>query len=349
MSEMPKISVVMPVFNGAKYLRHALGSLSGQVPHPGELEIIVADDGSSDGSLEILREASQSLPITLIDGAHQGNWVASTNRALQKVSGDYVCFLHQDDRFMPSRLKTLADVAMAYPDVAVIAHPVRFIDGNGNPHGRWTFPAKRLRHRPIDWFTEPTTTEHNKMSVDRRLPPSDWFPQLLVQNNLSVPGVLFKRSVLETDGYLDESLRYTADWDFWLRLAARHDLVLVPECLSEYRIHAEAQTVAFAEKQKEYESNLRIVVERHQKTLETLVPSEAAIFRKLAALGIETNIWLAARMTGGRPTLATLFRSARRAGLMNSMRYLRLSRIIPRAAARMTTKLYSNSKRTVET
>lgn len=111
----------------------------------------------------------------------------------------------------------------------------------------------------------------------------------------------------------------------------------------------EAQAVAFAEKQKEYESNLSRVVERHQQTLETQVPSESARFCKLAALGIETGIWLAARMTGGKPTPASLFRSARKAGLMNSMLYLGLSRILPRSAARITTKLYSNRKRTVET
>lgn len=344
MSEMPKISVIMPVFNGGKYLRHALGSISGQVPYPGELEIIVADDGSADGSREILREASESLPITIIDGAHQGNWVASTNLALHKASGDYICFLHQDDGFMPRRLKTLVDVAMTYPDVKIIAHPVRFIDGNGKPHGTWTFPAKRRRHQAIDWFTQPTTIQHNKMSVDQRLAPSDWFPQLLVQNNLSVPGVLFKRSVLETDGFLDESLRYTADWDFWLRLAAHHDMVLVPDCLSEYRIHAAAQTVGFAEKKQEYALNLRIVVERHQHTLDALVPSESANFRKLAALGIETNLWLAARMTGGKPRLSSLVGSMKSAGLMNSLSYMRLSRIIPRSLARITAKLYSKGK-----
>ena len=349
MSAMPKISVIMPVFNGAKYLRHALDSISSQVPYPGELEIIVADDGSTDGSLAMLREASASLPITVIDGAHQGNWVASTNLALQKASGDYVCFLHQDDGFMPGRLKTLGDVALAYPDVAVIAHPVRFIDGNGKPRGKWTFPSKRPLTRAGVDFSPPTTPEHNKRPGDQRLTSSDWFPQLLVQNNLSVPGVLFKRSVLETDGYLDETLRYTADWDFWLRLASHHDMVLIPDCLSEYRIHAEAQTVSFAEKQQEYESNLRKVVERHQQTLETLVPSESARFRKLAALGIETNIWLASKMTGTQPPLSSLFGSLRKAGLMDSMRYLWLSRILPRAAARITARLYSNRKRTVET
>lgn len=346
MSGTPKISVIMPVFNGAKYLRHALGSISSQVPYSGELEIIVAEDGSSDDSPGILREASASLPITVIEGAHQRNWVASTNRALQKASGDYVCFLHQDDAFMPTRLKTLMGIAAAFPDAGVFAHPVRFIDGDGKSFGTWTFPSKRLRHRAVDWFSQPTTVEHNKMPVDRRIPPSGWFPQLLVQNNLAVPGVMFRRTLLDSVGFLDESLRYTADWDFWLRIAAHHDLVLLPDRLAEYRIHREAQTVGFAEKQTEYADNLQIVLDRHIATLDAfpeIGSREADGFRAMAALGVTTNLWLASRITDKPQSMATLAKALWTAGIRNAFRYLRLSRIVPRVLARLRANVNARS------
>jgi glycosyltransferase involved in cell wall biosynthesis len=340
------ISVVMPVFNGAKYLRHALGSISSQGPCSGELEIIVAEDGSSDESPGILREASASLPLTVIEGAHQGNWVASTNRALQKASGDYVCFLHQDDAFMPTRLETLMGVAAAFPDADVFAHPVRFIDGDGRSCGTWTFPSRRLRHRAVDWFSQPTTIEHNKMPVDRRFPPSGWFPQLLVQNNLAVPGIMFRRTLLDSVGFLDESLRYTADWDFWLRIAARHDLVLLPDRLAEYRIHREAQTVGFAEKQTEYAANLQIVLERHTATLDALPGisrREAEGFRAMAALGVATNLWLASRITDKPQSMTTLAKALWTVGVRNALRYLRLSRVVPRVLARLRANVNSRS------
>ena len=346
MSGTPKISVIMPVFNGAKYLRHALGSISSQALCSGDLEIIVAEDGSADDSPGILREASASLPITVIDGARQGNWVASTNRALQKASGDYVCFLHQDDVFMSTRLKTLMDVAAAFPDAQVFAHPVRFIDGAGKSCGTWTFPSKRMRHRAIDGFSEPTRVGHYKMPLDRRLPPSDWFPQLLVQNNLAVPGVMFRRTLLDSVGFLDESLRYTADWDFWLRLAAKQDLVLLPEPLAEYRIHREAQTVGFAEKQTEYAENLRIVLDRYIGTLDALPEidrREAEDFRAMATLGVKTNLWLASRITAKPQPTATLLRALRTAGIRSSIRYLRLSRIVPRVVARLRANVNTRS------
>lgn len=346
MSATPMISVVMPVFNGAKYLRHALGSISSQGPCSGELEIIVAEDGSSDESPGILREASASLPLTVIEGAHQGNWVASTNRALQKASGDYVCFLHQDDAFMPTRLETLMGVAAAFPDADVFAHPVRFIDGDGRSCGTWTFPSRRLRHRAVDWFSQPTTIEHNKMPVDRRFPPSGWFPQLLVQNNLAVPGIMFRRTLLDSVGFLDESLRYTADWDFWLRIAARHDLVLLPDRLAEYRIHREAQTVGFAEKQTEYAANLQIVLERHTATLDALPGisrREAEGFRAMAALGVATNLWLASRITDKPQSMTTLAKALWTVGVRNALRYLRLSRVVPRVLARLRANVNSRS------
>ncbi len=345
MSGTPKISVIMPVFNGAKYLRHALGSISSQALCSGDLEIIVAEDGSADDSPGILREASASLPITVIDGARKGNWVASTNRALQKASGDYVCFLHQDDVFMSTRLKTLMGVAAAFPDAQVFAHPVRFIDGAGKSCGTWTFPSKRLRHRAVDWFSQPTTVKHN-IPVDHRFPPSGWFPQLLVQNNLAVPGVMFRRALLDSVGFLDESLRYTADWDFWLRLAAKQDLVLLPEPLAEYRIHREAQTVGFAEKQTEYAENLRIVLDRYIGTLDALPEidrREAEDFRAMATLGVSTNLWLASRITAKPQPTATLLRALRTAGIRSSIRYLRLSRIVPRVVARLRANVNTRS------
>lgn len=338
MCHTPTISVIMPVFNGAKYLRHALDSIANQTHHSRRLEIIVAEDGSTDNSPGMLLDASASLPITVIEGARKGNWVASTNRAIQKASGAFVCFLHQDDAFMPTRLQSLMDAAAAFPDADVFAHPVRFIDGEGKSCGTWTFPAKRLRQRAVDGVSHPPPLAHSRRPADRRLPPSGWFPPLLVQNNLSVPGVMFRRSLLDAVGPLDDTLRYTADWDFWLRLATKHDLVLLPEPLAAYRIHREAQTVGFAEKQTEYAENLRIVLDRHAATLDALPGigrREARDLRAMAALGIATNCWLASRMTAKPQSVATLVRALWTAGGWNALRYVRLSRIVPRVRARL--------------
>lgn len=319
---MPDMSVILPVYNGACYLEQALDSIRNQRAGLENIEIIATDDASSDVSPHILDAATASLPLTVISGARRGNWVASTNLALARASGEYVCFLHQDDRFLPDKLDALRAAAKCHPDVDVFAHPVRFINAAGRSIGTWTFPT----------------------SVGR-LRPAEWFPPLLVQNNLAVPGVMFRRSLLDAVGPLDESLRYTADWDFWLRLAARRDLVLLRPCLAEYRIHSEAQTVGFAQKQTEYAENLRTVLARHIGTLVTLDgigDRKAAAFRSLAALGVDVNLWLASRITDKPQPTAVLVRAFRAAGIRNSARYLPLSRVVARALARLRANVVPN-------
>ena len=318
---MPAISVILPVYNGARYLEQALGSIREQRIGLDALEVIATDDGSTDASSAILAAAAASLPLTVIPGTRRKNWVSSTNLALARATGDFICFLHQDDRFLPDKLRALLDAAQRQPDVGVFAHPVRFIDGAGRAIGTWSPPAPA-----------------------RRLAPAEWFAPLLVQNNLAVPGVMFRRTLLDSVGFLDESLRYTADWDFWLRIAAKHDFVLLPEPLAEYRIHREAQTVGFAEKQTEYAGNLQIVLDRHLATLDAFPEigrREADGFRAMAALGVATNLWLASRITDKPQSMTTLAKALWAAGIRNALRYLRLSRIVPRVLARLRANVNS--------
>ena len=329
---MPSISIILPVYNGAKYLGDALGSIRAQRIDLGAVEIIATDDGSTDGSADMLSAAAATLPLSVIPGARKRNWVASTNLALARATGDFICFLHQDDRFLPDKLRALLDAGKQHPDADVFAHPVRFIDGAGRPLGAWTFP--------------PRSPQRGSAAARRRLAPAEWFPPLLVQNNLAVPGVMFRRALLDSVGFLDESLRYTADWDFWLRLAARHDLILLPEPLADYRIHREAQTVGFAEQQTEYADNLRTVLARHRDTLASL-PGISRLemdeFRALAALGVTTNLWLASRIADKPQSVATLAKALWNAGIRNAVRYLRLSRIVPRVLARLRANVNTRS------
>ncbi len=315
---MPSISIILPVYNGARYLEQSLNSIREQQYDLNDIEIIATDDNSSDSSPLILAEATRDLPLTVIPGAGTGNWVASTNRALSRASGNFICFLHQDDRFKRDKIRKLLSAAKLYPDVDVFAHPVDFINSSGRRIGKWKFPA-----RP------------------RLYTPPQWFCPLLVQNNLAVPGVMFRRSLLRQTGMLDESLRYTADWDYWLKLATRHDLVLLSACLAEYRIHNEAQTVHFADKQVEYAENLYRVLSRHIGTLNTYNDKNNSKYRIMAKLGVRTNIWLASRITDKPQPVSSLLRAFRTAGLRRGLDYLHLSRVGSRVLSRLKAKIHS--------
>ncbi|MEM7592684.1 MAG: glycosyltransferase family 2 protein, partial [Cyanobacteria bacterium P01_A01_bin.83] len=102
MSKQPWLSVIIPTYNGSKYLAAALNSIV--VQQEQDLECVVIDDGSTDNTLEIVEQYQQKLKIKLITKARQGNWVASTNQALKVANGVHACFLHQDDLWLEGRL-----------------------------------------------------------------------------------------------------------------------------------------------------------------------------------------------------------------------------------------------------
>ena len=97
------LSVVMPTYNGEKFIAAALESVRAQAVD--RLELVVVDDGSSDGTLDIVRDFAKSLPIRLITPGRIGNWVAVSDLGLREATGDWACLLHQDDLWLPGRLQ----------------------------------------------------------------------------------------------------------------------------------------------------------------------------------------------------------------------------------------------------
>src|SRR5579862_7885736 len=114
----PWLSVIMPTYNGAAYLAQTLESIECQADCT--MEIIAVDDGSSDATLAILHNYSRRLPLRIIARSHIGNWVANTNFGLAKAQGHYVCFLHQDDLWLPGRLRVLRQLLCKEPQAALV-------------------------------------------------------------------------------------------------------------------------------------------------------------------------------------------------------------------------------------
>ena len=125
----PLVSIVVPVYNSERYLDTLLDSLQGQTYR--ELEIICVNDGSRDGSLEILRKRSGSdSRIVVIDKENSG--AASTrNVGIGHVSGTYMCFVDSDDRVVPTAIEQLVQVALEHDTDAVIFDMDNFDDETG--------------------------------------------------------------------------------------------------------------------------------------------------------------------------------------------------------------------------
>jgi glycosyltransferase involved in cell wall biosynthesis len=321
MSVMPHpwLTVVMPVYNGERYLPEALESVAQQGAQ--DFELIALDDGSSDRSLEILRRWESKLPLRIEQPPRCGNWVAVTNRGLALGRGEYACFLHQDDLWSRDRLRVLRAKVNEVPTTDFLMHATGYIDGRGVPLGRY--------HPPF------------RESADD-LPADDVVRPFLIQNVLSIPSALFRRAAALEGGGLDERLWYSADWDLWLRLAARGHTRCVRRVLAGYRLHAHTQTSLRSGDLTEFRRQHELVFEKHFPAWKAALPDADAVAAR-ARFSIDLNTALAAmanRQSAGIGRLAGAFVSL---GLAGALRYVHDSRIVERMSARLRGRLWSRS------
>jgi GT2 family glycosyltransferase len=211
----PLISVVMPCYNAAPYLEEAVGSALGQ--SYGNVEVVLVDDGSTDGSAELALKLARSHPecITLLHTARAGPYPAR-NSALKKTKGDYVAFLDADDWWERSALERLWTALTA--DDADIAYCGWQNVGAGvvsNPH------------------VPPEYHEGNAVAEFLRSCP--W----------PIHAALVRRSLVDRLGGFSERNFSAMDYDLWLRALALTDrMVRVPEVLAYYRWHGQGQVSA---------------------------------------------------------------------------------------------------------
>jgi GT2 family glycosyltransferase len=303
----PLLSVVMPTYNGERFIAAALESTRGQ--HDG-IELVIVDDGSTDRTIEIIRSFTGSLPIRLITPGRLGNWVAVTNLGLREAVGEWACFLHQDDLWLPGRLERLRK-EMLDPQRALIIHNAMYVGPDGKGLGLWTCP-----------FPEGA------------IPSSEFIERLLVQNFIAIPSPVFRRDAVIQSGGLDEALWFSADWDLWLRLGARGSVQFIDETLSAFRVHPASQTAARRLGPNEWEQQLTTVLERHLESWPVTGRARNRVERAaLASIAINSALSAASRGEPMRP--AAVLRQLLALGPMGWRRYLRDSRIIQRVGARL--------------
>lgn len=313
--QQPWLSVLIPTYNGEDYLASALDSIIAQSDR--QIECIVIDDGSNDSTLSIIDAYRDRLPLRLVKRERYGNWVANTNYALTIARADYICFLHQDDLWLKDRLKIMAEAIATYPKASLYLHSSLFIDTEGKPLGIWQCP---LPSYP------------NVVSAELMM------ERLLVQNFIAIPAPIFKREVALSIGGLNEELWYTADWDFWLKLAAKGDTIYHPQPLAAFRVHPNSQTIRRSSSVDDFSQQMRSVFEQHLTKWETDVNRKLKI-RQVALFSSEVNTALAAMVHGEKTNLWKLggdFVSLTPTGWY---RYFRDSRIIERVSARLKAKL----------
>jgi glycosyltransferase involved in cell wall biosynthesis len=208
----PKISVVIPVWNGERYLRQTIDSILAQ--DLADFEVLVIDDGSTDGTAGILAEYSRDPRIRVHTQENQG-LVKTRNLALRMASCELLAFIDADDLAAPSRLSRQFAYMTAHPKVAALGSHIQYID----PDGR---PLRVLRY--------PTG-------------PAEVASAMARYCAIAQPAVMIRRTAaLDVGGYRPAFKFGAEDYDLWLRLSERHEIENLPEILTYYRIHGASIT-----------------------------------------------------------------------------------------------------------
>lgn len=203
-----RISVVLPVHNGAAHIAEALASVLDAAVDG--LEVIVVDDGSRDATPEILRTFADQRLRVLRNSSNLGI-VASLNRGIAAAQGVYIARMDADDISLPGRVSAQAEHLDVHPEVGILGGLVLRIDASGRP----------LEAQPVILPTDPD-----------RIRFLLWW-----HNVVNHPTVMARRALLEELGGYREAAYPSEDYDLWLRAAERTGIANLAVPLLRYRVH----------------------------------------------------------------------------------------------------------------
>ena len=210
---LPRITLVTPSYNQAAFLKATLQSVISQ-NYP-NLEYIVMDGGSTDGSVEILRQYENHFAYwTSERDAGQSD---ALNRGFARATGEIFGWLNSDDVLLPNALQTIGAYFAQHPECDFVTGDGVFINADA---------SREIFHVRAAAYTFNDLLHYHS------------------DNYLPQPSVFFSRRAFERAGGLDNSLRYVMDLDLWLRLRQHSELHYIPQCLAQMRLHDDAKSQA---------------------------------------------------------------------------------------------------------
>ena len=225
----PKVSIIIPAYNAARYIKEAVDSALAQT-YP-SVEVVVIDDGSTDDTKRILEPYIGAGKIKYVYQTNKG-LAGARNTGIKNSSGEFIAFLDADDLFLPEKVAAQARVleenrgyGVCYSDLT------HFTDTN---------PPTFFRHR----------YSYSSGNV---------FRELLKKQFINPLTVMARRSLFDEYGCFDEALRRSEDWDLWLRWAhAGVRFYYLPKVLAQYRIRSAGNLSAIESEPEMKEKNFEV-------------------------------------------------------------------------------------------
>jgi glycosyltransferase involved in cell wall biosynthesis len=226
--QSPLVSVCLPVYNGNAFLDEALQSLLKQTLT--DFEVLIADDGSTDGSYELcLSYADRDPRFKVSRNEERLGLFKNYNACIARATGRFIKLYAQDDCFQPAMLQRMVQVLDSHRTVGVIACAKKWIDEKGN-----VIPAKNAKeNRQLAAFEQDTLVPGREAIREALHAINNW---------LGEPSTIMFRKELADTGF-DTRYRQIGDLDYWLRiLDGDKDYYFIAEPLCDFRRHSEAMS-----------------------------------------------------------------------------------------------------------
>jgi glycosyltransferase involved in cell wall biosynthesis len=204
------VSIITPSYNQARFLEATIQSVLGQ-DYP-EIEYIIVDGGSTDGSDMIIREYAGRL-AWWVSEPDQGQTDA-INKGFARARGDILAWINSDDTYQPGAVREAVEYLQSHPDTGLVYGDANYIDENGKIIGR--FPAAQTDYRRL-------------RAGYVHIPQQSAF---------------FRASFWRQAGPLDPSFFFAMDYDLWVRLAALAPIQYLPRLWANFRLHRSAKTIS---------------------------------------------------------------------------------------------------------
>jgi glycosyltransferase involved in cell wall biosynthesis len=205
---LPKISIVTPSYHQAQFIEQTIQSVLAQ-DYP-NLEYIIVDGASQDGSVDIIRKYESQLAWWVSEPDHGQS--EACNKGWKRATGDIIGWLNSDDLFLPGTLHKIVQAFEQMPEMGLVFGDVLSMDAEGNIFNVMQFG---------DWGLD----------------------DLMAFNIISQPGVFMRREILEKAGYLDADMHFLMDHHLWLKMAQLAPMKYLPGALAAARYHAAAKNV----------------------------------------------------------------------------------------------------------
>ncbi len=224
------VTVCMPVYNGALYVKDAIRSVLNQTVIP--QEIVVSDSGSSDGTVNIILDHAERTRVNLIIlPAKTPGMVANWNSTIRAASGRYIKFLFQDDLLHANCLEEMVKVAESDERIGLVFSQRKLLiepSAEGDAITTWL-----LRYQDLSAALGVLKTSQPGPSLLRS---QDLLHEPL--NKIGEPtAVLIRTSVLREVGLFNEKMRQLVDMEMWVRIMAVSDVGYIAEPLASLRVH----------------------------------------------------------------------------------------------------------------